>query len=45
MKKSKYIILCPKCKTTHDCSDQMNEWKEELFKDIDKLVKEKLKNE
>lgn len=42
MKKEKWIIHCPECKTTHDVSEQMNIWKKELFEEIEKLVKKKL---
>lgn len=41
----KYAIHCPKCKTTFDVSEQLNQWKNELFKKIEDLVNnEKEKN-
>ena len=39
----KYKIHCPKCRSTFNISEQINIWKEELFEDINKLVKKKLK--
>ncbi len=37
--KNKYIIVCPKCNTSHNVSEQMVLWKEELFEEINKLIK------
>jgi len=35
----KYLIPCPNCKATFDVSEQLEVWKEELFKEINKLTK------
>ena len=35
----KYHVLCPNCKSTFDVSEQMQLWKEELFREITKLIK------
>lgn len=35
----KYHVLCPKCKSTFDVSEQMNMWKDELMEKIENLVK------
>ena len=40
----KYILYCPKCRSTHDVSSQLNVWKEEFFGEIEDLVK-KLKRQ
>jgi hypothetical protein len=42
--KEKYIIHCPKCKTSFDVSKQMDNWKNELFKKIEKIIEE-MKND
>lgn len=41
----KYILDCPKCKSEHDVTKQMNIWKEELFKKISKLVDKEIRME
>ena len=43
-KMKKYIILCPKCETTHDISEQMSIWRDEFLSRINKLIKD-MKNE
>ena len=35
----KYILLCPKCKSTFDTSEQMEMWKQEFLEEIDKIIK------
>jgi len=35
----KYIIYCPKCKSTFDCSSQLEEWKIEFDVEIDNVIK------
>lgn len=39
MKQDKYVIHCPKCKTTFDVSHQLTIWQKELYEEIDKLIK------
>ena len=43
-KQQKYILLCPKCKTIHNVSEQMNIWKDELFKELNKAFEKVIKN-
>ena len=38
MENSKYTIEC-KCGNTFDCSNQMEVWKNELFEEIEKIIK------
>ncbi|GBE19350.1 hypothetical protein BMS3Abin17_00073 [archaeon BMS3Abin17] len=40
----KYTIHCPKCNTTHNVSEQLEIWKDEFIKELDKIVR-RLKNE
>lgn len=40
MTKEKYIIRCPNCNTQFDVSEQLEIWKKELFKKIERIVKE-----
>jgi len=42
--KTKYLIVCPKCKTTHDCTDQLEIWKMDFINKIKDLVEEMKSN-
>jgi len=41
--KEKYLIYCPKCKSTFNVSEQMNIWRDEFLEKINKIIEEDLK--
>ena len=40
VKKQKWAIHCPRCKTTFDCLEQIEAWKEQFIKILEEAVKE-----
>ncbi len=38
MKKQKYLIICPKCNSSHNVSKQMNIWRDEFVEEINKTM-------
>lgn len=41
-KQEKWLIHCPECKTTFDVSEQMENWRQQFIREIEKVI-EKLK--
>ena len=42
-KQKKYVFICQKCGASYDMTGQMEVWKDELFSEIEKVIK-KLKS-
>jgi len=39
-KQRDFILVCPKCKSTHDVTEQLNVWRSEFLSYLDKAVEE-----